>query len=549
MNSSINILLSILILLVGFGASQAQESNTLEIMQADSLKGAVGFERLLGNIKMKNQSTLISCDSAHFFRGENRVKLYGNVWIEDEEDSVTTSSAYAEYDGNTKIAKLRNEVVLTNVETMVFTDYLDFDRISNIADYFNGGKVVDTTNVLLSEKGRYEVSLERITFREDVVLINPDYTLKTNYLVYLTIPKTAETKGLTNLKSKEGNTLDAQNGSFYDTQNKNFRFFDGIVETPATRVKGGELIYRENEAYFEGNDDVQVFNKERNVEIYGDKGRHWEDRGYSQVFGNALVRKYFEKDTLLMAADTLISQDHASDSIKYLLAFSSIRLIHQDMSAISDSLSYNYSDSTIRLFQDPVVWSSRSQITADSMKFYVENEELKTLEMRQNSIVASLDTLANFNQMKGRTMVGDFEEGRLETLRVDGNGESLYYLLEGDSLIQGVNRTISATIFMSFQEGNLKKVKYGVKPEGRLIPVQDLEEEDRRLEGFVWRAEERPDQESFQAWRPVIEIDPDAENLFDIPDAKIRMPTDEEIQNALKKKGYIVPLAGDIYPK
>jgi len=548
MNSSLKSFCLIAFFFLPIFMIRAQENNALEILRADSLKGAMGFERLLGSVRMKNQSTLIECDSAHFFRADNKAKLYGRVFIRSEEDSVTTRSAYAEYDGNTKLAKLRTNVVFTNMETTVYTDYLDYDRAGNIAYYYNDGRVVDSTNVLTSEKGRYEVNRERITFTDDVVLVNPDYTMKTNFLVYLTIPKTAETKGLTNLISKDGNTLDASKGSFYDTQAKNFRFFDGLVESETSRVKADELLYRENEAYYEGKGDVRVLNKEREVEIFGDQGQYWEDRGYSLVHGKALVRRYFETDTLYMTADTLISQDHESDSLKYLLAFSSIQLVKSQMSGIADSLSYNYSDSTIRLFQDPAIWDNRSQITADSMTFFIENEQLRKLFVKNKAFAVMTDTLVNFNQMKGRSMTGLFENGDLNTLDITGNGESLYYALEGDTLVQGVNKTLSATIKMSFAEGQLKKVNYGVKPEGKFIPVQDIGEEGGKLEGFVWRKEEKPTMEKIFAWRSVNEVDLEAENLFEVPEAEIRMPSDEEMQKSLEKwdtntnKGGLIPL-------
>jgi lipopolysaccharide assembly outer membrane protein LptD (OstA) len=120
----------------------AQSSNTLEIMQAEVLQGANGFERLIGSVRMKNQNSLIYCDSAHFFRDENRARLFGNVRIEDTEDPVKTRSTYAEYDGNTKMAKLRNNVVFSNQSTILYTEYLDYDRFANIAYYFNSGKVM-----------------------------------------------------------------------------------------------------------------------------------------------------------------------------------------------------------------------------------------------------------------------------------------------------------------------------------------------------------------------------------------------------------------------
>lgn len=520
--------------------SFAQEASVLKINFADQLDGDTerGYERLLGSVEMEHQQTLIYCDSAHFFRVENKARLFGNVRIVDIEDPVQTTSGYAEYDGNTKLAKLRNNVVFTNQKTTLTTEYLDYDRESNIAYYFNDGKVVDSVNVLTSERGTYEVNIEKITFKNDVILVNPDYTMKTNDLVYFTIPKTAETKGLTNLISKDGNTLDAQNGSFYDTQAKKFRFFDGVVESETSRIKAKELFYSELDAYYEGKENVSVLNKERQVEVFGDVGEYWEERKYSLVHGNTLVRRYFESDTLYMASDSLISQDGEADSMKYLLAFRSVRLVKSDMSGVADSLVYNYADSSIQLFKDPVMWNQKSQITADSMVFYIANEELERVFMKDKVFVITQDTIKNFNQMKGRTMNGYFVDGQMDRIDIDGNGESLYFALQADTISQGINKTLSANIKIRFKEGAIQRVTYGIKPDGKFTPFQLINEENSRLEGFIWRFEEKPTIEDIFLWRKPEEIDPDAENLFNEPDVELILPTEEEILKLLEKRGW-----------
>lgn len=520
---------------------RAQGSSTLEIMKAGELIGENGFERLIGDVEMRHQNSLIYCDSAYFYRESNQARLFGNVRIVDQEDPIRTSSTYAEYDGNTKLAKLRNHVVFTNQETTLYTEYLDYDRGMNIAYYYNDGKVVDSVNVLTSVKGKYEVSLERITFEEDVVLVNPDYTMRTNDLVYLTIPKTARTQGLTNLISKEGNTLDAQNGSFYDTQQKQFRFFDGVVETETSRVKAIELFYDENLGYYEGQKDVSVLNKEREVEVFGDTGKYWEERKYSLVYGNALVRKYFEQDTLFMTSDSLISQDDERDSAKFLLAYKSVNLVKSDLSGKADSLVYNYNDSSIQLFRDPVMWNQKSQTSADSMTFYLKDENLDRVFLKDNAFIITQDTILNFNQMKGRKMMGYFNEGQISKMDIDGNGESLYFVLEADTAAQGANMTKSATIKLTFDNGAIRRVNYGIKPDGRFIPFQKLDDENSRLSGFNWRFDERPDMSSILRWRTPKEIDPSVENLFNVPQVEIRIPTDQEIETELKKRGVNPP--------
>lgn len=529
------------------GESYAQQSSTLDILKADLLRGANGFDRLIGNVEMKHQNSLIFCDSAYFYRAENRAQLFGRVRIKDTEDPITTTSTYAEYDGNTKVAKLRNKVVFTNQETTLYTDYLDYNRETNVATYFNEGKVVDSTNVLTSERGVYEVNVERITFQQNVVLVNPDYTMKTNYLIYLTIPKTSETKGLTNIVSKEGYKLDAQKGSFYDTQQKQFRFFDGLVETEESRIKAQILFYDEEKAYYEGTDDVRVLNKERQVEVYGDHGKYWEGRKYSLVHGNALVRKYFEKDTLFMIADTLISQDSEADTAKFLLAFNSVQLTKMDLAGIADSLVYNFSDSSIRLYQDPVMWNQKSQISADSMAFYIVNEELNRVYMKDKAFAIMSDTLLNYNQMKGRQMTGYFLDGQMESLVIEGNGESLYFALEADTLTQGVNRILSANIKLTFVDGAIRKANFGIRPDGKFTPIQKIDEKISRLDGFNWRIEEKPDRNVIDSWRKPVEIDLKAENFFNDPDVKLDLPTEEQIQEKLGKST-LIPIKKTLIP-
>ena len=529
-----NLLLFFLILFGPISTVIGQGGDTsLEIIQADRLLGGRGFERLIDSVIMMHQNSLIYCDSAHFYREENMAKLFGRVKIDNRQDSVTTYSAYGEYDGNSHIAKLRTQVVLENKETTLYTDFLDYDRSSGEANYFNSGRVVDTTNTLTSEKGLYETSLDKITFTDDVVLVNPDYTLKSNVLVYNTISRVAETDGITNIRSKDGNELNARKGSYYDTQAKIFRFFDGDVETESSRVSAEELYYDENQQFYEAKENVSIFNKERNVEVFGEEGKYWEERKYSLVYGSALVRKYFEEDTLYMIADTLISQDSEEAADRYLLAFPNMRMIKSDLSGRSDSTAYIYSDSTIYLHGDPVLWNNRSQITADSIRFLIADEDIDRVFLRDNAFVVTRDTVSNFNQIKGRKMTGQFLEGQLNRLDVEGNGESLYFALENDTTIRGVNKLLCGRIIMYFVEGQVDKINHLMKAEASFTPPHMLDDKGSSLEGFVWREEEKPTMDMINVWRiPKVRTE-DEFNFFNEPDVEIPYPDDDEIRKRL----------------
>ncbi|MEX2593695.1 MAG: OstA-like protein [Anditalea sp.] len=541
-----NNFLTILLFFLGSFSMLMAQTNTgagsrLEIIQADRLLGGKGFERLLDDVVLKHQNSLIYCDSAHFYSQENLAKLFGNVRIMDQKDSVETFSTYGEYDGNSQIAKLRNDVVFKNKETTLYTDFLDYNRSTGEANYFNSGRVVDSTNVLTSEKGLYETLLEKITFTDLVVLVNPDYTLKSNLLFYNTNLRTAETKGITNIQSKEGTKLNAKRGSFYNTEAKVFTFYDGDVETENSKISAEILYYDEKQQYYEALENVSVFNKERNVEVFGEEGKYWEDRKYSKVYGNALVRKYFEKDTLYMIADTLISQDSEDASNRYLQAFSNMRMIKSDIAGRSDSMVYIYSDSTIYLIGDPVIWNNKSQITADSIRFLIANEEIDKAYLKENTFAVTKDTISNYNQIRGRKMTGYFLEGQMSKLDVEGNGESLYFALENDTTIRGVNKLLCGRILMHFEEGQVSSINHTIKPEATFTPPHLLEEENMALSGFEWREEEQPTMAMINDWRtPKIRKEKEF-NFFNEPNVRLPYPDSDEILKILNKGANPVP--------
>jgi hypothetical protein len=135
-------------------------------------------------------------------------------------------------------------------------------------------------------------------------------------------------------------------------------------------------------------------------------------------------------------------------------------------------------------------------------------------------------------------MVGYFKNGQMDKIDIDGNGESLYFALQADTISQGINKTLSANIKLRFKDGAIQRVTYGIKPDGKFTPFQLINEENSRLEGFNWRFEERPDMDDINAWRKPEEIDPDAENLFNLPEIELILPTDEEILKSLEKRGW-----------
>src|SRR5690606_36069795 len=230
----------------------------------------------------------------------------------------------------------------------------------------------------------------------------------------------------------------------------------------------------------------------------------------------------------------LISQDSEDAASRYLQAFSNMRMIKSDLSGRSDSMVYTYSDSTIYLYGDPVLWNNNSQITADSIRFLIANEDIDRAFLKDNAFAVTRDNVLNFNQIRGRKMTGYFSDGQLNKLDVEGNGESLYYALENDTTLRGVNKLLCGRIIMSFEGGKVSRISHTIKPEASFTPPHMLKEEDTVLAGFTWREEERPHLEMIRAWRSPKLRPEDEFNFFEEPDVQLPYPDDVEIRERLE---------------
>ena len=321
-----------LILLITTG-SFAQRK--VKLKHADSLTGSIRdgerFDRLIGNVVFIQNTTTIYCDSAHFFKSKNRIEAFGKVHI-IEGDSVDVTSQALTYDGNKKIAYLRKKVVFTKLGiATLYTDFLDYDRQKNEARYFNGGKLVDTTNVLTSKKGYYDVPTNLASFKSDVVGVNPDYTLTSDTLQYNSKTKIIYFKDETTIKDKEG-AIAVYKSGFYNTNKKLSALNLGEIETVEYKIKGDEYFIDDASKHYKAKGKVVMTSKEENMLIFGDDSFYNKKTGVSKVYGNAYVAKIDDDlDTLFIAADTLVAIESKDPNKKRLLAYNKVKIFKKDL--------------------------------------------------------------------------------------------------------------------------------------------------------------------------------------------------------------------------
>lgn len=477
----------------------AQTPDQLEY-EALSLDGGEkdgrSFRKLVGKVKFTQKETIIYCDSAFFYAETNSMEAFGKVKIEDLKDSVTITSNYLLYEGNGRIAELRKNVVYVDDSIQLFTDNLDYDMTNKSATYFKGGKIVDSKNTLESRKGNYDTESKMMIFQDSVSMITPDYVMESNDLVYNLITKIARTSSITKITTHEGQSIKANQMREFDTNKGTSAFFIGEVDTDKYYLKGDELYFDNKLGSYSAKGNVFLLAKEDSVIITGEEAKFWQSKGMAKVYGDPLLKKALKNDTLFLRADTLVSIDDSLEVNKRLLAYNNVIIYKTDLQGKADSLVYYLSDSSISFFNDPILWNEGSQITADTIHILVKSGTIDRLEASVNSFIISEDSTKNFNQIKGRQMIAFFEGQGIKNVDVTGNGESIYFVPteENTNQLMGMNQIICSNMKIIFKENQVNDIRFYTNPDGSFVPPHELKDEQKKLDGFAWRIDERPSQ-------------------------------------------------------
>ena len=136
-----------------------------DFIESGTTKKGGKYNKVIGNVIFSQKDIKIYCDSAFLFKKNNRLEAYGRVKIR-QGDSLTITGNKLIYSGKDQVAKFRKNVVLKNPQFNLYTNFLDFDRNTQTAYYFNKGRLVDSVNQITSHKGYYQTNTKLMSFKK-----------------------------------------------------------------------------------------------------------------------------------------------------------------------------------------------------------------------------------------------------------------------------------------------------------------------------------------------------------------------------------------------
>lgn len=444
-------------------------------------------QRLSGNVVLMHKGMTMFCDSAMLYEQSQTFDAFGHVKIV-QGDTLTLTGDRLHYDGETLIAEMRFNVIMTHRDQKLYTDSLYYDRLYNMGYYEEGGKLIDGKNQLTSDWGEYHTDTRQATFNYNVELINDRFKLITDTLHYDTQTKWAEVVGASNIYSN-ADTLYTEHG-FYNSDNEQVKLYKRSKAYGRNRIMEGDTVYYDKKTgVMEAFQNVSCLDEKNKNLLTGDYAWYNELTGEAIATKNALARDFSQgKDTLYFHADTLhmYSYNLETDSAyRVLHAYFHARAYREDVQAVADSMVFHSAQKKITLFRDPIAWSDQRQIVGEEINVYLNDSTIDSVYVdRQTLMIEKLDS-THFNQVGAQQMRTYFVKGEVSENRAVGNVMVVNYPLEKDSTIIYQNYVETAEARMFMKDRKLKKI-WAPASHGFFYPIGMAPAERTRLEGFAW---------------------------------------------------------------
>ena len=460
---------------------------------------------LRGNVAFRHGTMYMYCDSACYYEASNSFEAFGNVRMK-QGDTLSLRGKHLYYDGEEQLAQLREDVKLRHKTTTLTTDSLDYDRIYNLGYFMNGGTMIDGDNVLTSDWGEYNTGTKMATFNYHVKLVNPKYTLTSDTLRYNTTNGIANIVGPSDIYSDD-NHIYSELG-FYDTRSDRARMFgrSKLSNNDGKSLIGDSLFYERKTGVGKAFRNIVYTDTVNKNGFTGNYCYYNEKTGYAVAYDSAVAIDFSQgPDTLYMHADTFRLQTfniETDSAYRKMHAYHKVRAFRKDVQAVCDSLVFNSKDSCMTMYDNPIVWNNNQQLVGEEISVYMRDSTIDWAHVQRQAMSVEKMDSTHYNQVSGKEMKAFFTDGKMHQADVLNNVRSIYYPLDDDSLIIGLNYAETSKLSLFIKENKLQKIIMSPQSNGVLYPLDQAPENKRYLDGFAWFDYIRPtDKDDIFNWR------------------------------------------------
>lgn len=416
------------------------------------------------NVQYQDTSRTIYTDSLIYDYQKRQIRIIAPTRIVQNDGTEIYSEAGI-YSTENDQGVLSQNVQVKQEDRLITAGILEYNGADSNYRLYLDPKITDEDGVAAGDTIVYRSDIDLIEIRSNATYASAERNISSDIIYYNNRTGTYETKGRSVVNSKssllkaneiknldDGVTLASGNVILKDTTNHSTIICDGIKSIDSTNIS----------------------------------------YAYNVSAGQPLlIYELSSADTLLLLGDTLVSQK--MDSSDLFWAYHDIKLQKQNITGIADSLSFNSTDSVFVLYNDPILWSDSTQLSADTIKIYMSNNSIDKVDLIDNAFIIEQVDNEIFNQIGGKLISCRFKEEAISEAEVKGNAQMIFHIYDDDDELVGINQAFSGTMRFTFEENEIEEVRFYKNPEYDTFEyTQGMDLSEFRLNGFNWLIDKRP---------------------------------------------------------
>ena len=448
-------------------------------------------------VNMFTDSVFVKTSKLVYDAGNN-VATFGNKTFAWKEDNMLSADG-GWYDRLREVFFFHKHVHVMNKTQEGWADSLFFHRLTNDVELLGHAQLIDTSRNVAALAGRvfYEDSLKRVTLTRDPAVIGQTEEktrvdtvwFGADSMVYRAIRVCDIDSSLVKLAKERRDEVETDPVMEYRRK----------AALEAAKAK-------EEAAKKAAENDPNEIGKRKAAELAAEKEKAEKAvqdtlKAVSDTLSAVSDTLSAGTDTLLAGSDSLSVADSLAvpevpkdtSRLGFLTAVGNVRVFRRDMQVACDSLLYCDLDSLARLYLDPIVWNEGvRQYSADSMTVVVRNRMLSKASLMSNAFITVQEDTLCYDQIRATEMLAYFDStGVLARFDALGGATAMFYIEENGALAT-VNKVDTKMLSALMANGTLDRLYYFDDPKNDACPSAQLRDEERRLKGFRWDPDRRP---------------------------------------------------------
>ena len=478
------------------------------------------------NATLVLEETQLTSKKGYYYVKEKQIFFKDSVVVVDPQFSLRSDTLG--FNTETKVVSFLGPTLISNDSTKVYCEDGYYDTENNLALFSQNAQYVKGEQVAIADSITYDGAKELYSLEGNASFEEGARKASADIIKY--DEANDKTILIGNAKYEDEEQDITANEIIYDSKNERYATRGrSRISDPPQILEADQVDFTEEEGLGLARGNVIWRDTSAELTIVCEQADYDRQSDYLKASGGRndrpLLISMLEEDSLFMTADTLfaIREDSiASDSARQLRAYRDVRIYSADLQAICDSLQYSTTDSTFRLYKDPIVWSDTSQFYADTVYMLLADSKIDRIFLKDNSFIINSPDESFFNQVKGKNITAVFEEEELRRMEVNGNAESVYYAIDEAGGYVGVNKTICSEMTLYFGNNEVEKIKFFNEPKANMLPMGQANHNELKMPGFNWEKTHRP--------YTIDDLFVDKPSRFpEVPAAAVEIPATEEV--------------------